>query len=124
MENGIGTVGVTDYAQVSLVFIICGTIWILLQDLCGVEYILTANIHILYFVVSFKSKLGDIVYVQLPDVGDTVTEGGKNLLETLWRGGLGIFGFADLDNFWFGFLVFALQTAVFLFCCLVRFVSF
>jgi len=36
VENGIGTVGVTDYAQ---------------------------------------SKLGDIVYVQLPDVGETVTEG-------------------------------------------------
>ena len=67
MENGIGTVGVTDYAQVSLLkrFRWCGV--------C----ILTGNIYILYFLVSFKSKLGDIVYVQLPDVGDTVTEGGK-----------------------------------------------
>lgn len=42
VENGIGTVGVTDYAQ---------------------------------------SKLGDIVYVQLPDVGETVTEGGKKLIQ-------------------------------------------
>ena len=31
----------------------------------------------LNFLVSFQSKLGDIVYVQLPDVGETVTEGGK-----------------------------------------------
>ena len=33
----------------------------------------------LNFLVSFQSKLGDIVYVQLPDVGETVTEGGKKL---------------------------------------------
>lgn len=41
-------------------------------------YISTVNIHILSFIYFFfKSKLGDIVYVQLPDVGETVTEGGK-----------------------------------------------
>ena len=40
------------------------------------------------------------------------------------RGGVGIFGFADLANFWFGFAVFALKTAVFRFWCLVRFAGF
>lgn len=67
MEKRIGTVGVTDYAQVSL----------LKSFRCCRVCILTADIHVLYFLVSFKSKLGDIVYVQLPDVGDKVTEGGK-----------------------------------------------
>ena len=40
----------------------------------------------LHFLVSFKSKLGDIVYVQLPDVGETVTEGGTKpiCLETVY----------------------------------------
>lgn len=82
MENGIGTVGVTDYAQVSLVFSISYTICILLKRFnswCRVQYIENANIHISKFSVSFKSKLGDIVYVQLPDVGEAVTEGGKKL---------------------------------------------
>ena len=51
-----------------------------------VEYVLITNIPLfLHFLVSFKSKLGDIVYVQLPDVGERVTEGGKKpiYLETV-----------------------------------------
>lgn len=39
------------------------------------------NYYFNHFLVSFKSKLGDIVYVQLPDVGETVTEGGKKLIQ-------------------------------------------
>lgn len=80
MENGIGTVGVTDYAQVSLVLSISYTICILIKRFNSrVQYIEIANIHISKFSDFFKSKLGDIVYVQLPDVGETVTEGGKKL---------------------------------------------
>lgn len=33
-----------------------------------------------YFFVFFKSKLGDIVYVQFFDVGEIVIEGGKKFI--------------------------------------------
>ena len=40
------------------------------------------------------------------------------------EGGLGIFGFSDLANVWFGFSVFALENCGFRFWCLARFEGF
>ena len=40
------------------------------------------------------------------------------------KGDVGIFGFADLANFWFGFSVFAFKIAVFRFWSFVRFAGF
>ena len=46
--------------------------------------------------------------------------------ENIFEGGFGIFGFADLANFWFGFSVFALKNcgfSVLVFCAVCGFSS-
>lgn len=59
MENNIGTVGISDYAQVSPFLFNQGTSYVF----C----------HFFFF----QKALGDIVYVGLPEIGADVTQHGE-----------------------------------------------
>ena len=76
MSNDVGTVGISNYAQVNVSFTY--TVLVISPPLprCSMKLNRSYSSTICTFL--FQNLLGDIVYVELPEIGNTIEQHGKH----------------------------------------------